>query len=405
MTGARGSTPGGIGTNQVGVRRHNLGVVLDLVHRSGGLSRAELTRRMGLNRSTIAALVTELEQSGLVRQVAPTGSQSGVGRPSRNVRVTEGRAYVLAAEVQVDGLIVARVGLSGLVESRASAAPLRDPEDVATALAGLFGLVVQDAPAGAALVGVGVGVPGTVDARDGAVRFAPNLGWHDVPFGEILAGHLGDVRAPRVGNDADLGAYAEHRLGAGVGVDDLVYISGNVGIGGGLIVGGRGLSGAGGLAGEIGHMVIDLDGPVCRCGSVGCWETFIGAEAIARATGLDSGDLDRLDDHLDAGVPPGPALDRVGRALGHGLGSVVNIFNPAQILLGGYLRSVYPAVRDEVQSAFMQSSLAANRHEVRLALPGLGGDSVLLGAAELALGGLFDDPLGTLNAAPMSLPA
>ena len=227
----------GVGTNQEDVRRHNLGTALGHVHRAGRISRAELTARMGLNRSTIAGLVAELESLGLADQTKPTGTRIAAGRPSVDVRPRPG-AYVLAVDLRVDGLTVARVGLGGVMHSRATGPvpPDHDPEAIASSVVDLMRLVVRDVEPGAALVGVGVGVPGIIRAEDGLVRLAPNLGWHDVPFAEILAELIDSVGMPVLRNDADLGALAEHLRGAGVGVDDLVYLSGEVGVGAGIIV-------------------------------------------------------------------------------------------------------------------------------------------------------------------------
>nr|WP_302477620.1 ROK family transcriptional regulator [Aeromicrobium stalagmiti] len=396
----------GVGTNQEDVRRHNLGTVLGHVHRAGRLSRAELTARMGLNRSTIAGLVTELESLGLAEQAKPSGARIGAGRPSVDVKARTG-AYVLAVDLRVDGLTVARVGLGGVVQARATG-PVpagHDPEAIASSVVELMRLVVKDVDPGAALVGVGVGVPGIIRAEDGLVRLAPNLGWRDVPFAKILASRLGPVAAPVLGNDADLGALAEHLRGAGVGVEDLVYLSGEVGVGAGVIVSGHKLEGAGGYAGEIGHMPFLPDGKLCHCGAHGCWETEIGAEAIALAIGCPPERVGALGEFLE-GVHDAPDdLRLVGRHLGRGLAGVVNLLNPRVIVLGGYLRSLFPLVHDDVESELAVHALIAPRELVRVTLPGLGGDSVLHGAAELAFEPLLADPVGCLAVACVDVDA
>ncbi|MCW2831743.1 MAG: sugar kinase [Aeromicrobium sp.] len=388
----------GVGTNQDDVRRHNLGTVLGHVHRLGCLSRADLTAAMGLNRSTIAGLVAELESLGLAEQSKPSGARSGAGRPSVDVRARAG-AYVLAVDLRVDGLTVARVGLGGVVEARAtgSVPAGHDPAAVGTSVVSLMRRVVKDVEPGAALVGVGVGVPGIVRAEDGLVRLAPHLvGWRDVPFAQILGERMGGAGVPVLSNDSDLGALAEHVRGAGVGVDDLVYLSGDVGVGAGVIVSGHQLEGAGGYAGEIGHMPFVPAGKPCHCGARGCWETEIGAEAIALAIGRPTDRLGALGEQLDALDQAPDALRLVGRHLGRGLGTVVNMLNPRVIVLGGYLRSLYPLVQTDVDDELEIQSLTASRELVRVTLPGLGGDSVLHGAAELAFAPLLADPVGCL---------
>ena len=390
----------GVGTNQEDVRRHNLGTVLGHVHRAGRISRAELTARMGLNRSTIAGLVTELESLGLAEQVKPSGTRVSAGRPSVDVRARNG-AYVLATDVRVDGLTVARVGIGGIVEARATG-PIpssHDPYAIGDSVVELMRLVVKDVSEGSALVGIGVSVPGIIRQSDGFVRFAPNLGWHDVPFAEILADRISTLDRPVLGNDADLGALAEHLRGAGMGVADLVYLSGEVGVGAGIIVGGVPLEGAGGYAGEIGHLPYLPDGKLCHCGSRGCWETEIGAPAIALAVGCPADRVTALGEFLEGVREATPELKAVGRHLGRGLSSAVNLLNPRVIVLGGYLRALLPLVSDDVEEGLASHALIAPRELVRVCLPGLGGDSVLLGAAELAFGSLLADPVACLASA------
>ncbi|WP_332662632.1 ROK family protein [Aeromicrobium sp.] len=396
----------GVGTNQEDVRRHNLGTALGHVHRAGRISRAELTARMGLNRSTIAGLVTELESLGLADQAKPSGTRIGAGRPSVDVKARTG-AYVLAVDLRVDGLTVARVGLGGVIRSRATGPvpPDHDPDAIAASVVDLMRLVVRDVEPGAALVGVGLGVPGIIRGDDGLVRLAPNLGWRDVPFTKILAERLGPIGMPVLGNDADLGALAEHLRGAGVGVDDLVYLSGEVGVGAGVIVGGRKLEGAGGYAGEIGHLPFIPDGKLCHCGARGCWETEIGAPAIALAIGCPADQVGALGEFLEGVHEATPDLRIVGRHLGRGLAGAVNLLNPRVIVLGGYLRSLFPLVREDVDAELAVHALTAPREQVLVTLPGLGGDSVLHGAAELAFEPLLADPVGRLATACLDVEA
>jgi predicted NBD/HSP70 family sugar kinase len=203
----------------------------------------------------------------------------------------------------------------------------------------------------------------------------------------------------RVGNDADLGALAEHRRGVARGVDDVVFVAGEEGVGCGLILGGRPMLGAGGYAGELGHMTIRPDGRRCRCGARGCWETEIGAEAITRALGRDEiVTTDGLDEVLRRADPDDLAgLRVVGEALGVGLANVVNLLNPTLVILGAMLARLYPAVEVPVRDALRRAVLRAPGEQVRLAVPELGADAVLLGAAELAWQDLLADPAGVLT--------
>ena len=383
------------------MRRHNLGTVLAHLHRDGQLSRADLTTRLGLNRSTIGALVGELVSLGLVVETAPSGGRGGAGRPSLDVRPNPHAAVVVAVEVGVDVLSGALVGLGGQVLVRASTPtpPSRRPDLVAGAVVRLARRLVAGAPEAAVLLGLGVGVPGVVREPGGVVRFAPNLGWVDVPLADLLRSRMSADLRVTVGNDADLGALAEHTRGAAVGCDDIVFLAADAGVGGGVIVGGHPLHGVGGYAGELGHLMVNPRGRTCRCGSRGCWETEIGAEAIAAALRLESTDLDSLARRLRQVHRPSAALRSVGRYLGLGLGCIVNVLNPEVVVLGGVLRTLYPVVSADVDQALASVALQAPREQVRVLVPALGGDSVLLGAAEKAFEPVLTDPARELGAA------
>lgn len=385
------------------VRRTNLAVLLRHLHLDGPMRRAELTERSGLTRSTVAGLVGELGRLGAVEQTtadpAATASAPVRGRPSPVVRPRPLGVQVLAAEVRVDEVEVALVGLGGTVLRRDSR-PLTDsaPGPTADLLAGAVAELAARAPG--RVLGLGVAVPGVTRHADGAVRFAPNLSWRDVGFGRMLAARL-PATDVRVINDGDAGAQAEHLRGVARGCDDVVFVEGEVGVGSGVVVGGKPLAGAGGYAGELGHIAVaGLGGRRCRCGSYGCWETEIGLDAVARALGLDA-EANRRE-VVDALRAAGPAeverLDRVAQHLGAGLATVVNVFNPSLIVLGGLLREVYPAVAEQVRRTMLRGALAAPAEQVRLALPELGDDAVLLGAAEAVWQRVLLDPVAALTA-------
>lgn len=398
----------GLGTNQEAVRRHNLGTLLRHVHSAGQISRAELTNLMGLNRSTIAGLVAELESLGISERGAPVeGARQGAGRPSAEVRIAADGPYVIAVDLGVDHIVVARVGLGGTVLHRARRA-MRDREEAwqaERAVVALIRCVVEDAPPTAPLVGIGISVPGMVRRIDELVRLAPNLEWHDVSFGHDVVAALGLEVPVSLANDADMGALAEHRRGVGVGIDDLVYISGNVGVGAGVITGGHRVQGAAGYAGEVGHLLFNPEGGPCHCGNRGCWETEVGGDAIAMAIDCPPDQVAQLDEVLDGFVEPSPELRAIGTAVGQGVASIVNIFNPRLVVLGGYFRSLYTLVRDEVDAGLVDRALPASLETVTLVLPSLGSDSPLLGAAETALEPLFVDPVAALGKAPVDVRA
>jgi predicted NBD/HSP70 family sugar kinase len=381
------------------VRRHNLGRLLRLLHIRGGTSRAELTALTRLNRSTVRALTSELVEAGLVRESAPVG-RGAAGRPSIRVEPESERVFVLAIDVGVERVVAARIGLGGVVLDRRGTQQVRgdsDPPQVLHRLKVMVGELLSAAPVDARCVGAGVSVCGVVDSRDGTVRFAPNVGWVDVPFGPMLADHLG-LALIAVGNDADLGVMAEHLRGAAADASDAIYLSGEVGVGGGIILGGQPLVGAGGYAGEVGHMSVNPEGRICRCGRRGCWETEVGEDGVFRSTGIppEAGFEQVLAAYAAGDGAALAGVRRAGHWLGVGVVDLVNIFNPQVIVFGGAVRHIFSLTEQLVKEA-LATALAAPRAQVRLAPPALGADSTLVGAAELAFARLLEDPLGTLT--------
>ncbi len=390
----------GTGTNQEAVRRHNLGTLLRHVHQRGTCSRSELTKSMGLNRSTIAGLVAELETLGAVANAEAVGSSRGAGRPSVGVRIAPEGPFVVAVDLGVDRVVAARVGLGGVVRERAETIIAgSEAWQVGSVVAGLVRQVVAEAPPCSPMAGIGISVPGMVRRSDGLIRLAPNLEWQDVSFGGIVLAALGVDVPISLGNDADLGAVAEHQRGAGVGVNDLIYISGHVGVGAGVITGGQRLEGAGGYAGEIGHLRFNPAGKPCHCGNLGCWETEVGAHAIAQAIKCPEDRVPQLGEVLDGYEKAPRELRAIGAAIGHGLASIVNVFNPQVVVMGGYFDSMYTLVRAEIDEGLASRALPAALESVSLTVPALGRDSVLLGAAEMAFEPLFVDPVTALGSA------
>ncbi len=370
------------------------------MHVEGATSRADLTALTGLNRSTVKALTEELVEAGILCETAPVG-RGGAGRPSIPVAPESEQVYVLALDVGVEHLTAVRVGLGGVVLERADLPQTSKDYGVRRTLRRLARLAARmfdSAPKSAVCVGIGVGVCGVVSADEGVVRFAPNLGWVDVPLRDLLADTLDTRLRIDIGNDGDLGALAEHLRGAGRGLSNMLFISGEVGIGGGVILDGRPLTGVGGFGGEIGHMSIDPRGRRCRCGRRGCWETEVGDEAVLIATAAPAGStlLDVLTAYAAGERWPEAGMRKVGRALGFGVVNLVNIFNPELIVFGGASRHIFRATEPMVREILPQA-LAAPREQVRLELPALGDDAIAIGAAELAFAPLLADPIGALH--------
>jgi len=393
------------GPSQEEIRRHNLGTLLRHVHIGGSMSRAVLAERMGLNRSTILGLVSELGSAGLVREELPRET-GRAGRPSLVVRPESDRVYVLAFDVGVDRLAAARIGLGGIFLDYREIPVLpgrRSADKVAEVLAGSALEMVGTAQHGTYCVGVAAAVRGMVRRLDGLVRSAPHLGWEDEEFGQDLMRRLGLGLPVSVGNEASLGALAEHLRGAGTGCQDLVYLHGDIGIGGGVIAGGQLLGGDCGYGGEIGHMVVNpRNGRPCGCGARGCLEAEAGERALLEAARRDPSATGReavraVVEAADRGdITARAALHDVGDWLGIGVANLVNVLNPRTVIFGGTLREVFLGSAAQIRSRINRLALTASRENLRLRVGELGDDAVLIGAAELAFSEILVGPLETL---------
>jgi predicted NBD/HSP70 family sugar kinase len=381
------------------VRRANLSAIVRELHLRGPLSRSELVGSTGLTRSGIRAVLRDLVALRLAREER-AASLGAPGRPSPRVYPNADGARVLALEIAVDSLAVAIVGLGGEVVASVRVDRPRGRfslDETVDDLAELTHVVRARAGARDSLVAVGVAVVGVVRRIDGLVRMAPNLGWRDVALGERLTEALKTDLPISLANEADLGALAEQRRGAAVGANHVLFISGEVGVGGGMIVNGQPFSGRSGYAGEVGHIPVNPAGVICRCGSVGCWETEVGESALLSRAGYQPeggrAEVEALLRDAAAGLPRAiGALDHVGRWLGVGLAGLVNVLNPELIVLGGQFGRIYPFVGTPLRTELDRFALEASREFVRVVPATLGVDAPLLGAAELAFEPLLADP-------------
>lgn len=380
-----------------GTRPHNLARVLRLVHEEGAQSRAALTERTGLNRSTIADLVGELVRRGLVDERVPD-VPGRVGRPSPVVTASA-RVVAIAVNPEVDAIEIAAVGLdrSILVRERLPNESLPTPEAVAGVIAERIAAWRADALADGRIEAVGIAVPGLVRASDGVVRNAPHLDWVDVPLAELVRA-AADVTVV-VDNDATLGAIAEHRYGAGRGIDDLVYLNGGAsGIGGGLIIRGFPVTGAGGYAGEFGQNRPRITDDADRRTADGVLEAEVSRRLLLDVAGLDQADDDTLDRELTASDSSEVEAEvtRQAHVLASALANAVNVLNPSVIVLGGFLATLADLQGERLAADVAALAMTESAEGLEIRPAALGADRLLIGAAELAFAELLADPGGHL---------
>ncbi|MEA2400227.1 MAG: hypothetical protein QOK00_630 [Thermoleophilaceae bacterium] len=381
------------------VREHNLGLVLSRVAEQGPRSRATLALETGLNKSTVSSLVADLIDARLLRDSPVEERPVRVGRPPQSVELHPDGPFVLGLEINVDYLAVWATDLAGEVRHRSFVANDNrgaSPEDVIAALARLAEEAL-DQPFAASrhpMIAT-VAVPGLVDP-DGELAVAPNLGWTDVPVARLLNEALEDPPySVRVENEANLGAVAELVEGAGRGLSDFVYVSGEIGIGAGVVLRGELFRGASGFAGEFGHLTIDPFGPPCGCGGRGCLERLAGQDTLLRLAGWDGRMRSEgarpewpgamLADSARAGhARTLEALSQVGHTLGIAIASLANLLDPEAVLLGGYLAPLSRWLRVPIEGELETRALAGRRMQCRVLPARLGGEAAVRGAVALS---------------------
>lgn len=382
------------------VRRTNLSRLLQLLHVEGALTRAELTASLGLNRSTVGTLVADLVTRGLVHEGLPQAT-GGPGRPSPLVSIRTDTYAALAIDVKVDSLATALVALGGTLLHRERMERPRDRTGVEETLDDTVLLARRTLGAlgpGHTLLGVGLSVAGLVNHDTGRVDVAPNLGWRDVAMVERIAAALQLDVPTRAINDADAGVLAERLRGTGRGIDHLLYLSGEVGVGGGIIVDGQLMTGQDGYAGEVGHMVVDADGLPCQCGAAGCWETRVGEAALLRLAGESEDGGREAVDRVLAALAAGDeaavgAITELGWWMGVGVTNLVNAFNPRRVVLGDLHARLHPHVVEQIETQLRHASLVATRSDVDVVPSELGEDAALVGVAEALFTDLLTDPM------------
>lgn len=382
-----------LGRNREDVRQHNLSILLQMIHLHGTTSRSQLTAATGLNRSTISDLVSELEQLGLAHE-SETPSPSGVGRPSLMVSASE-NVVSFAVHPEVDATTVGVVSLSGRVLMKERVAMPKRPtasESVQTAATAIEALRTKLKPE-QRIAGIGVAIPGQVRVSDNVVRLAPQLEWIEEPFGSMLSQATG--LPVFVDNDASIGCMAERNFGAARGLSEVVYLyAGSGGIGGGAIVDGHQLKGAAGYGGELGHVRIGGSNIKDYSGLSGTLESVVRRDDLLELFKMFAATDEELEVEIlsNKSAKAKKTLDAQIDALGSGLSSFVNIFNPEVIVLAGFLTSLFKLDPERLIRAMREGSLNASQERVVIRAGELGPNLLMVGAAELPFKDVLNAP-------------
>ncbi len=399
-------------SDSAGMRLRNITLVLRTVQAERQISQADLARRLGLARSTVLAIVDGLLELGLLKEQGP--GISGGGRRPMLLTLDDRAFHLVGVDIGAKHVTVVVMNLQAEVLARQHRPwqAREDPNGTLSLVEELIGRVLSESRAGRRqLVGIGVGVPSPVDARSpGHVSPVVMPHWAGVDIAARLESRF-EVPV-RVENDANLGALWEARWGHGVNLDNLAYIKVATGVGAGLLLDGRLYRGSRGVAGEIGHLSIDNAGPLCSCGLRGCLNTLVGTDSLlvrAReaARGRKRPAFEKLDDLIDAALA-GDAiavstLDFAGRQLGLGLAMLLNLINPALVVVGGGIVRAGDLLLAPLRETVAKHCFSENFSHVRILASRLGESSTARGAATLIFDEALENPSAFFKGAPRKL--
>ena len=363
--------------------------VLGLLGTRGPSSRADIARVLGVSPATVTQTTKELLARELVAELESVPSQGG--RPARLLGLVRSAGGAIGAKVTPNHVALVSIDLDGTVRS-SRAVPFDASRPAALdALADILSEAV--ARHEGRLLGVGVGLPGAVDSQASGVVDAPTLGWERAPVGARLRDALGVPVL--VDNDVNTLAAAESVYGIGRSHDSYLVVTIGLGIGLGIVQQGSVGRGAHGGAGEIGHIPVSDDGPLCGCGNTGCLEAHIGesglvAAAVQRGVLSAAGTIKDLAREARAGNAEAVAVYRdAGRMLGRALAGVVHILDPELVVLMGEGMTEWAFWEDGFEDSF-RARLMPARRGVRCVVETWAEDQWAVGAASLVLAAPFD---------------
>lgn len=408
-----------IAANQ-NIKNFNKHSVVDLVRfASNGISRADLADQMGLTRAAVTLIVNDLIENGVILEAESRSIPNG--RPPVVLEINPNRGLVAAVDMGATHVNIAIADFSAKILAEKSL-PLDIKQGPQICLAEvsriLHELLNQHSTDISQIMAVGIGVPGPVLTEEGIVVLPPIMpGWDGFPIRDTLQKEWGCPVS--LNNDAELGALGEWAYGAGRGEKNLAFIKVGSGIGAGLIINQQIYGGITGSAGEIGHLTIDENGPLCACGNHGCMEAFAGGHAIAvqakklvesgkrtllsniPVESLNAKEVAKAARHGD--LPAQEIIMRAGTFIGIAIAGLVNLFNPGAVIIGGSVAQAGDLLTTPIRQAVRERSLRASEQSVHITTAMLGRRSSLIGATVQAINIAIHDATEKKN--PASIPA
>ncbi len=389
--------------DQEKVRKINKSIVLNALRLYAPISRARVANLTGLNRGTVSNIVNALIGEGLVSEHEQ--EQSKIGRPGITLNLRPDGGAVIGVEIGVNfiSVLLTNFVAEPLWETRIETSPSQSQTEIISKAEQLIEQALGIArEQRLRILGMGVGLPGLINIRQGELIIAPNLQWRNVPLRLMWNQRF---RIPiYIENEANLAALGEYYFGVARNVDNFIYLSSGIGLGGGIMFGGNLFRGGHGYAGEIGHMQRDPNGERCGCGRIGCWETQVGPRAVLRRvkeefqvhpdqTLLEAcqGDFNNLTFEmvvkfaLDGDEICRRAIEDVATYLGEGIADLVNTFNPELVVIGGAFIRGKDILKPIIEKTVFASALLPSTDSLRIAFSERGDNACVFGAVAIVL--------------------
>lgn len=382
--------------------------VVTAIRRQGPLSRSDISEQLDYSRASVTGIVGRMIDARILTE-AGEGKSAGGRRPFL-LDINPNLGHVVGVDIGATSVDVALADFRGNILERAcEAADVRGrPENFLNHVGNLIDeLLARRGASSAEVVGIGVGVPGPVEFVSGVLIAPPLMPlWEGFPIKSFLRARFVNASVV-VDNDVNIMAKGEHQAGAGRGLDNFLFIKIGTGIGCGIISNGDVYRGADGAAGDVGHICVDYNGPVCRCGNQGCLEIMaagpaIAAEGRARAESGESlflaarlaerGALTAIDVGDAAAAGDRAALDiirRSGRMIGGVLATLINFYNPQAVFIGGGVANIGNGLLSAIRQATLRRATALSTRGLRVEFSSLGEDVGVIGGIWLALEHVF----------------
>lgn len=385
----------------------NRSLILNIIREKGPISRADIAKLTKLTPPTVSSFVKELLQAEIVIE-RNLGESSG-GRKPTLLTLSEDMFHVIGMDVGSQNIKTILTSITGKVIKK-SVVPL-PAQTTNEALLSLMidsvsGILDHTKIDEEKIVGIGVSMHGIVDVEEGSSVFAPNLNLQNIPIKKVLEERFNMM--VKVENDGRAMSLGELWFGNGAGIDSFVCINVGRGIGAGIIINGKLYHGSHFISGEIGHMIIDIDGPQCTCGNYGCLQTFASGPSIVEwvkkemrlghsslLTTMTNGDLEKVTGELiylsalEGDTLCKTALQQAGRYLGVGITNVIHTVNPRRIIIGGGVSNAGDLIMDNIIQTVNQRALTNPAKQTEIILSKFGDDATAMGAVALILAELF----------------